>query len=330
MINKDFILGYGAGKANGGPKISIEPLSVSANGEYTATEGTAYSPVEVDVPNTYVAEDEGKVVSEGALVSQTSMSVTQNGVVDTTLVNSVDVNVIPEQEDGIITGKISGSYYNDRVDRVFSSVFQRHNSLVAVEMPNVGYIDTCAFSNCVSLRSVSFPRCSEIRASAFLACNKLSEVYFPICTELGSSAFYGAKLTELTEDNFPELVTIANYGFVSNSSLTKVILPKCESIGLNAFSRCISLSIASFPACINLSNAFYYCGRLTSLYFLGSSVVNLTNSNAFSTTPIGSSTGTIGYVYVPASLVETYQSATNWAQYSSHIVGLTDEEIAAL
>ena len=45
------------------------------------------------VPNAYAAGDEGKVVSNGALVAQSSSSVTQNGTVDTTLINSLTVNV---------------------------------------------------------------------------------------------------------------------------------------------------------------------------------------------------------------------------------------------
>ena len=72
----------------------INSLSVTENGTYTAPSGVdGYSPVTVNVPNTYSAGDEGKVVSNGALVSQTSDTVTSNGTVDTTLINSLTVNV---------------------------------------------------------------------------------------------------------------------------------------------------------------------------------------------------------------------------------------------
>lgn len=47
----------------------------------------------VNVPNSYVAADEGKVVSSGALVEQTSRNVTMNGTYDTTENNEVVVNV---------------------------------------------------------------------------------------------------------------------------------------------------------------------------------------------------------------------------------------------
>lgn len=73
--------------------VSAVPLSVNANGTYSAPSGTAYTPVTVAVPNTYEATDEGKVVSNGALVAQSSDTVTQNNTYDTTLINSLTVNV---------------------------------------------------------------------------------------------------------------------------------------------------------------------------------------------------------------------------------------------
>ena len=69
-------------------------ISISANG--TITENVAaYASAEItaSVPNSYSAGDEGKVVSNGALASQSSDTVTQNGTVDTTLINSLVVNV---------------------------------------------------------------------------------------------------------------------------------------------------------------------------------------------------------------------------------------------
>jgi hypothetical protein len=65
--------------------------SITANG--TGIDTTNYSSVDVAVPNSYAVADEGKVVSNGALVAQGSDTVTQNGTVDTTLINSLTVNV---------------------------------------------------------------------------------------------------------------------------------------------------------------------------------------------------------------------------------------------
>lgn len=72
----------------------LEALSVTENGTYTPSSGKdGFSQAVVNVPNSYAAGDEGKVVSNGALVAQTSDTVTENGTYDTTLNNSIVVNV---------------------------------------------------------------------------------------------------------------------------------------------------------------------------------------------------------------------------------------------
>ena len=69
--------------------------TIIANGEYDAEDDEAdgYSDVTVNVPNSYSESDEGKVVSSGALVAQTSTTKTANGTYDTTENNEVVVNV---------------------------------------------------------------------------------------------------------------------------------------------------------------------------------------------------------------------------------------------
>jgi len=76
-----------------GSDITLETLNVSQNGTTNAPDGVAYNKVTANVPNSYAAGDAGKVVSNGALVSQTNETVTQNRVVDTTTIKQVTVNV---------------------------------------------------------------------------------------------------------------------------------------------------------------------------------------------------------------------------------------------
>lgn len=67
-------------------------INITQNG---TTDVTQYASAAVNVPNSYSASDEGKVVSNGALVAQTARAstITQNGTYDTTENNSVTVNV---------------------------------------------------------------------------------------------------------------------------------------------------------------------------------------------------------------------------------------------
>lgn len=65
-------------------------IQITTNGVKNVTN---YALANVNVPNTYAAADEGKVVSGGALVSQSSATYTQNDTYDTTLKNSIIVNV---------------------------------------------------------------------------------------------------------------------------------------------------------------------------------------------------------------------------------------------
>lgn len=61
--------------------------SITANG--TGIDVKDYATADVNVPNTYTASDEGKVVNNGDLVAQTSVTKTANGTYDTTLNNEV-------------------------------------------------------------------------------------------------------------------------------------------------------------------------------------------------------------------------------------------------
>jgi hypothetical protein len=91
---KDAAFAGGGGGSPAPAPVLIEK-SVTQNGTYSAQDDEAdgYSSVSVNVPNTYAAGDEGKVVSNGALVTQTATSTTTNGTIDTTTNNSVTVNV---------------------------------------------------------------------------------------------------------------------------------------------------------------------------------------------------------------------------------------------
>ena len=99
------------------------------------------------------------------------------------------------------------------------------------------------------------------------------------------------KITEL-EDN--KIDVIRNYAFENCSGLTSVSFPKATSIGYGTFRGCSSLTTI-------------YVGTDTS------TICTLSSTNAFD------SCTNLTNIYVPASLVDRYKSATNWSSFASKI-----------
>ena len=140
-------------------------------------------------------------------------------------------------------------------------------------------------------------------------------------TKVGDYAFAYCYSLEAVE--MQRCISIGPYAFSSCSALASISFPACEHIGTYAFKNCSSLTSISFPACSYISlGAFEGCSNLISVNLTGSIFVSIdeypfpsTSSDAFTTS---------GKIYVPASLVDQYKSATNWAYYSSQIVAYTE------
>ena len=222
-------------------------------------------------------------------------------------------------EDAFITKTFIGNngiYENTRVTKVGHGVFQGCSSLTSVSFPACLSIGDTAFQSCTKLASATFPVCKSIGNNAFSQCDKLAVANFSACTSVGYTAFYSCSV--LSVANFPVCKTLGYGAFSRCYLLTSVSLPVCTSISTCTFSRCSSLTTLSLPACtaINGTSAFANCTSLTALYLTGSTICSLANSNAFTAAGIKSNAGSI---YVNASLVDAYKSATNWTYYSNRI-----------
>lgn len=128
----------------------LQNLSVSENGTYTPEAGVdGFNSVSVAVPGGFGAGDEGKVVQNGALISQSSLNVTANGTYDTTAKNSVTVsidnggsgNVIFTDDDTRVASMVNGEVvfledlYDYRVT-AFKPVCQTPSSGIAGQNSN--------------------------------------------------------------------------------------------------------------------------------------------------------------------------------------------------
>ena len=162
-------------------------------------------------------------------------------------------------------------------------------------------------------------RVTSIGVYAFYFCQSLTSVHFPAVTSIGDDAF--EQCINLTSVHFPAATSIGVYAFSSCDSLTSVHFPAVTSIGADAFNYGKSLTSADFPAATSIDDeAFYLCRKLTSLILrVTTQVCALLRNNAFSNTPIASGTG---YIYVPAALVDSYKTATNWTTYANQFRAL--------
>ena len=150
-----------------------------------------------------------------------------------------------------------------------------------------------AFNGNINIKTVNLPYATSVGNYAFQNCSSLSQVNLPVCSYIGLGVFWGC--TSLPQLNLPVCSYINGYAFYNCKSLSQVSLPVCSKIGGDAFQNCTSLSIITLGY---------------------SSVCSLVSSTVFSKTQITSSKGSI---YVPASLVDSYKSATNWSYFSTQI-----------
>ena len=214
-----------------------------------------------------------------------------------------------------------------------SYAFYYCSNLTSINFPICTSIGDHAFYSCPNLTSINFPACISIGSYAFGNCSNLSSINFPICTLIENAAFRGCR--SLTSIDFPSCTSIGSFAFYVCYNLTSVNFPACTIIGSSAFDSCSNLTSINFPVCTSIkSYAFRSCFKLLSAYFLNSSIPSLQYSNVFSSTPISGYTsytnGIYGSIFVRASMLGAFKSATNWAYYANRFVGLTDEEIASL
>lgn len=115
-------------------------------------------------------------------------------------------------------------------------------------------------------------------------------------------------LTEIEDDGVTKLCSYALY---NRSSLTRVKFPNLLSIGASAFQQCTGLTTLDFEKVSEVRfSAFSNCTNLQHLIFRNNSKVSSVGKMFPNiSTKIGQGKGAI---YVPADLVESYKSDSNY------------------
>ncbi len=338
------------GKAAGGEQ-ATPVISINSSGLITATAGdkcttkqlttqTAKTITPSTSSQTAVASGiyTTGVVTVGAIPSEYivpsgTLTITTSGTHDVKNYASAEVNITGSGGSGsgedteilnnLVNGNIT-SYSNDTETTVRDGLFMRCTKLASVSFPAATKINQYAFYQCSHLTTVSFPACTSVGDNAFGLCSTIESVNLPVCTTVGMSAF--GSCYKLASLSLPQCASIGNYAIARCSVITSLDLPVCKTIGVSAFRECPKLATVSMPAVTSIpAGVFSKCFNLKSLYLTGSTLCTLANSNAFASTPIGgysASAKTYGSIYVPTSMLASYQAATNWTYFSSRMVGI--------
>lgn len=255
--------------------------SITANGNSQDVVG--YASVDVAVPNSYSASDEGKVVSSGALVAQTSDTVTVNDTYDTTLINSLTVNVSGSSgwtTDGIVAGtEPSGAIVISNSSELHPC-FSYNSAITSLTSSSITRINLSdgTLKNCTALKTLS------LTGSITMA---TGNAFCQSCSNLET-----ASLRNLTGN-------VQQYAFASCPKLSVLDLGETGQIQNNAIRECTILSV---------------------LILRKTTIPQLQSTGAFDSTPFASG-GTGGTIYIPQSLYNhlgdgtssDYRAASNWS-----------------
>ena len=213
-----------------------------------------------------------------------------------------------ENEDAFLNGTLIGKYSNPNAQILGYFALRSYPGLTSLTLPNCTFADWGACNSALDLYYLSMTNLSSAAYGAFASCHSLKSVHLPNCSYLST-------------DTFREDI-----------GLKQIALPACVSMGSRIFYKCHNLRKIEFSTTPIIGEyAFRECITLTDLRLGSSSVCTLLNSQTFYSTPYaGYSTFFSGtpHIYVPASLISSYQSATNWIYFSSYFSPLEEAPIS--
>lgn len=193
-------------------------------------------------------------------------------------------------------------------------------------------IASWGFCSCSKLATVNFPNLISLGASVFQSCSSLISVSLPQLTTLLSNTFSNCK--NLTSIYLPNVTRFnGEYNFGQCYNLSIISLPELTYIYGSDFQYCSALETISFPKLSIVSaysSCFYSCKNLKSVYLMNSSMVYFyrypsQNWKIFDSSPITHSSylgGSYASIYVPMSLLNTYQTDSGWMPIADRFVGI--------
>ena len=288
--------------AKGGEQISVESLSVTANGTYTAPTGTAYSPVVVDVQ-----EQPWQPLEDG--YSNFWFELTDDTLSPWLNFSAKNADAVIDWGDGsgeIALDTLTPTHTYAKAGKYVvkckgvTGIADQHSApytsyvyaLTNVELANeVVTFSESAFHNCVSIRSVVAYGNVSGAFSWFDFCGALRYADFSNVTNFSNSAFYRC------------------------ASLETIKIDSAVTIGVSAFNLAVCLRNIIIPSTITSisGSAFRYCWSLQEIHVQATTPPTL-GTYVFDGLPYDF------IIYVPQGTGETYKAAAGWSAYSDHIL----------
>ena len=295
------VYSYASASVDVHPSISLSETYIS-NGNYNITGEFNGGVITVDVPAPQFVTETLNVSANGTYTSPTDIDGWDRVTVDVPQI----VSGIDEKE--FTEGNLNIDNISNSASFVGISVYANRKNIQTVYLPNCLYVDADAFGSCTSLYSVELPICKYLYNVAFGSCYSLQSISIPNCEYLGYQVFrYCSNLTKI---DLPNLISTSGSPFIGCINLSEISIPNCKYLGNYVFQECSALTKLVLPKCSYLGNGvFFKCINLSEVIIEYSSVCEIGSNNLNWT----------GNIYVPASLVDAYKSATNWSQYSDRI-----------
>lgn len=191
-----------------------------------------------------------------------------------------------------------------------------------------GSVDTLDARLNGTLTSYSNDTLTEVLQYGFYKCEQLAYVNLPAVTTVGSNGF--SNCSGLVSVSLPSLTYIGDYGFYRCTSLESIVIPStCKQVQMKyVFYGCTSLKtvdIYGAPGQIEVQS-FRNCSALEAVILRHTDgVIGVPTNGGFSNTYAGSGiVNGIGYIYVPAALMEDYKANTYWKAAADYFRAIED------
>ena len=312
-----------------GTNITVDSLSVTTNGTYTAPTGHAYSPVTVNVSGGGGSVEQKQInfidydgsitnsysASEWASVTALPSNPSHSGLTAqgwTWTKAQIDAQLTAAPNEAVNVGQMYITESGDtEIDVVFDSEHLSPYLTIAVNgTVTVDWGDNSTDTvTGTSLSTLKYTLHNYASAGSYTISISVDSGTFTFYNNTSNKAAvlsaYGTDSNRRYNREYSEAVKAIRIG----SGVT--------SIGGGAFSGCYALQSITIPSGVTSigTSAFYNCYAVEEYHILPTTPPTLGGTNAFN----GIVAGTI--IYVPSESLADYQSATNWSTYASYMQG---------